>query len=473
MTKPGPKTAVATSESDRIGFFGKVPSHGDFISEGMDREFVTRLDEWLRAGMHACADHYGARWSSIFSSSQPIRFIVESGSWGDAAYAGVLMPSRDRVGRKYPLVVLAQLAMFRLHPRTLYLDETWFMAAEALAETSMNEDFDMNRFTSAIKRLRLPKPKEEEDAPVAVNRPEKPTSLWWRVDEETRRPKGVKLEGRLDAAGFIRLFQDKTHPPETANHPEEQHGSRTPQSQIPKTEKRTADATAPSPLVPASLVYSYATHAGTKLSHNADSLFVSSKPALFAIADGIGDGPAAAEAARLTVNLLADVAEGSDPDVDPQSIRGKLGTANSLLLSRPVAEGVPRPGASVVAASISNQAIAVLWSGDARAYFLRDGTMHSLTRDHVIVGMKKTLAQYIGHSQQFRPDISRESWGLNDRLLLCSFPLVHQLKERVVAEILSGNPLEECANALVQEALIENVKDNISAIVIGHDLGQR
>lgn len=473
MIKPGQKPAVAASESDRIGFFGKIPSHGDFISEGIDREFVARLDEWLRTGLHACADHYGASWSSIFSNSQPIRFIVESGAWSDSAYAGILLPSRDRVGRKYPLVVLAQLAMFRLHPRTLYLDETWFMAAEALAETSMNEDFDMHRFTSAIRRLRLPKPKIDEDAPAAIARPDKPTSLWWRIDEETRRPKGVKLDGRPGTEDFVRLFQDSAHSPETATHSQEQHRTKDARTSVPKLSTPAARALAPEPNAPASVVYSYATHAGTKLSNNADSLFVSSRPALFAIADGIGDGQPAAEAARLIVNLLADVTERGDQDIDPQSIRGKLGTANSLLLSRQVAEGVPRPGASVVTALISNHAIAVLWSGDARAYLLRDGTMHSLTRDHVIVGMKKTLAQYIGHSQQFRPDISRESWGRNDRLLLCSFPLVQKLKERAVAELLSGTALEDCANALVQEALIENVKDNISAIVIGHDLGQR
>lgn len=469
MTKPDPKPAVAASDSDRIGFFGKVPSHGDFISEGLDREFITRLDEWLRAGMHACADQYGARWSSVFSNAPPTRFISEIGVWGDAAYVGVLLPSRDRVGRRYPLVVLAQLTRFRLHPRTLYLDETWFMAAEALAETSMSEDFDMNRFTTAIKRLRLPKPKEDDDAPVPTHNRDKPTSLWWQIDAETRRPKGVKLDGRPGTADFIKLFQDNKLPPEPAPRSEkpQQVGAAKSPTLAPKAP--VALPLAAKPVTSTSIIYSYATHAGTKLSANADSLFVSSQPPLFAIADGIGENHAAAEAARLTVNLLADVTAGSEHSVDPQTIRGKLGTVNSLLLSRQVGEGALRPGASVVAASIFDQTITVLWSGDARAYLLRDGTMHPLTRDHVIVGMKRTLAQYIGHSQQFRPDIIRENWGWSDRLLLCSFPLVQQLKERVVAELLSETKIEDCAEALIQEALIETARDNISAIVIGHD----
>ena len=55
MAKPVYREAAAAPESDRIGFFGKVPSHGDFISDGFDRDLLGKIDEWLRAGLHACA----------------------------------------------------------------------------------------------------------------------------------------------------------------------------------------------------------------------------------------------------------------------------------------------------------------------------------------------------------------------------------------------------------------------------------
>ncbi len=472
MANPVKKTVKAAVETDRIGFFGKIPSHGDFISEGLDRELIGAIDGWLRSGMHACADLFVDRWTSVFSTFPPIRFIIERGVWGSYAYAGVLMPSRDRVGRKYPLVILAQLGDFKEHPKALYLDETWFMAAEALAETSLTTDFDMSRFTTSVKRLRMPKPREDDD-----NLPEptrgRPTSLWWHIDAESRRPRGLKIDGKPAATDFVRLF--KTAAPEENAPPPKTEPERHQKSMRPNvvSQGEIAQAARPRDIPPPNIVYSYATHPGTKLSVNADALFVSKSPTLFAIADGIGDGNPAVEAARLTTNALTDIADIDHADSMTQDIKGKLGTVNSLLLSRQIAAETARPMASVIVASLVGRTLTVLWSGDARAYLLRDGTMHLLSRDHIIVGMKKQLSQCVGHSQQFRPSSLTEEFGTNDRLLLCSYPLMQALKERVVAEILHDTPINDCANALMQEALIENVRENISAIVIGDKLERR
>ena len=475
MAKQVSTPVKAAVESDRIGFFGKIQSHGDFISEGMDRDLIGALDGWVQAGMHACADVFASRWNSVFSASPPLRFITERGIWGRNAYAGVLLPSRDRVGRKYPLVVLAQLTEFNQHPRTLYLDDTWFMAAEAVAETSMRSDFDMQRFTTSVKRLRMPKPKGEDEDVQFSARSGGPISLWWYIDADTRRARGMKFEGKPAATDFVRLFRDKTSTEENETSasplPTQQVSLETKSASPPKTTTAPKPPQREAPVAP--LIYSYATHPGTRLSVNADALFVSKSPALFAIADGVGAGNAAVEAARLTTNALTDIASNVQAEFVTQDIKGKLGTVNSLLLSRQFGTEAQKPMASVVVASLVESTLTVLWSGDARAYLLRDGTMHMLSRDHVIVGMKKQLSQCLGLSQQFRPDAFSEDWGMHDRLLLCSFPLMQALKERVVAEILQETQINDCANALMQEALIENVRDNISAIVIGNRLEQR
>ena len=470
MVNQASRPAETAAESDRIGFFGKVPSHGDFISDGLERELISTFDDWMRSGLHACADMFAGRWPAIFSSSPPIRFIVERGIWGNCAYVGVLLPSTDRVGRKYPLAIIAQLNNFRKHPRTLYLDDTWFMAAEALAETSTTGDFEIARFNAAVRKLRLPKPREEDDEREMV-RGRPPTSLWWHIDPLSRRPRGLKFDGKPKASDFMRLFSEMA-----GKNDEEGTGA----ARAHARTQDSAPAQAPPPIRPARsaeqpspVIYGYATHAGTRLSLNADSLFVSRNPALFAIADGQGDTHGAVEAARQVTNILAETPDADNPEIMTQNIRGKLGTVNSLLLSRQAAAAENRPAASVVIAHISGDRLSIVWSGDARAYLLKNGTMHQLSRDHVIVGMKKQLSQCVGLSQQFRPDIIHEDWGPQDRLLLCSAPLVQILKERTIAEAVSGTLLKECAGALIQEALIENARENISAIVIGNEREQR
>lgn len=466
MADQASRSTQTTTESDRIGFFGKVPSHGDFISDGLERELIGTFDGWMRSGMHAGADMFTGRWPEIFSSSPPIRFIIERGIWGNCAYVGVLVPSADRVGRKYPLAIIAQLNGFREHPRSLYLDDTWFMAAEALAETSMTRDFDICRFITSIKKLRLPKSREEEDVPEMV-RGRMPASLWWYIDPISRRARGLKFDGKPKASDFLRLFSDM---------PGKGSEDRSTPAPIPATAQEetkqqmppVAPASGPAAKQPSSVTYSYATHPGTRLSLNADALFVSPTPSLFAIADGQGDSHSAAEAARLATNILAETPDAENPEMMAQQIRGRLGTINSLLLSRQTTGADFRPMASVVIASIISRRLSVLWSGDARAYLLKNGTMHQLSRDHVVVGMKKQLSQCVGLSQQFRPDIVFEEWGLQDRVLLCSYPLVQILRDRDIAEIVFNTPVKDCANALVQEALIENARENISAIVIGN-----
>lgn len=466
MADQASRSTQTATESDRIGFFGKVPSHGDFISDGLERELIGTFDGWMRSGMHACADLFTGRWPKIFSSSPPIRFIVEHGIWGNCAYVGVLVPSADRVGRKYPLAIIAQLNGFREHPRSLYLDDTWFMAAEALAETSMTGDFDISRFITSIKKLRLPKPREEEDVPEMV-RGRIPTSLWWYIDPVSRRARGLKFDGKPKASDFLRLFSDMPGKGD-ADHSAPAPISAPAQAKTKQQMPPAVPAPPPAAEQPSSVTYSYATHPGTRLSLNADALFVSQTPSLFAIADGQGDSHSAAEAARLATNILAETPDAETPEMMAQQIRGKLGTINSLLLSRQTTGADVRPMASVVIASIISHRLSVLWSGDARAYLLKNGTMHQLSRDHVVVGMKKQLSQCVGLSQQFRPDIVFEEWGLQDRVLLCSYPLVQILRERAIAEIVFNTPIKDCANALVQEALIENARENISAIVIGN-----
>lgn len=447
------------SGQDRIGFFGKLPSHGDFISEGLERDTITTLDAWIRGGLHACEQEFGAHWPKIFAASPPWRFIVEKGVWGDATYAGVMLPSKDRVGRSFPLLIVAQLHDFAYHPRTLYLDHTWFMAAEGLAETSLTRDFDIGHFTASLKRMRLPRPEDEEGLGTAQTHR---SALWWYIDTETRRTRGVRLQGALAPDNFVQLFRESNRSKPDSPSPVQEKVEREPARSAP------APRSDHQAQVPKRIAYAYATHPGTRFSLNADSLFLCEKPALFAIADGVGDQPIAAEAAKLATHSLTDIGEPVSAEAMIQEIKGKLGRANSLLLARQNRSDQAPLCASIITATIMDGQALLLWAGDARGYLLRDGIMRPLTRDHVSVGLQKRLRRGVGLDQQFLPEVLIEPFNVGDRLLLCSFPLVHALKERTIAEILLDSPGVEGAESLVQEALIANVRENISAIVIGY-----
>lgn len=80
------------------GFFGKLPSIGDFVERGLPPAFRRSWDHWLTTHIAPRA-RAGARFPQ-----GGLRFKLVSG--GTTA-GGVILPSRDSVGRVFPLTLLA------------------------------------------------------------------------------------------------------------------------------------------------------------------------------------------------------------------------------------------------------------------------------------------------------------------------------------------------------------------------------
>ncbi|PDS75631.1 type VI secretion system-associated protein TagF [Rhizobium sp. L43] len=438
-------------EADRIGFFGKLPSHGDFVSMDLGRNLQSALDAWLQAGLQAAQQEFGEDWKRRFRLMPAWRFIVERGLWGPATVAGVLLPSLDRVGRSFPLVIAAQLHGFAEHPRQLYLDDAWFTAAEAIAESSAKRDFDINHFTASLKRLRSLRPADLAENETLQDRTSSRGTIWWRIDPQERRAKGFGVTGAPEPAHLAKLLRESSGVVSTAPQPET---AATPRAVVVE------------PHHPLVLRHSHATHAGTRLTVNADALLVSETPSLFAVADGVGDGNAAAEVGKIAVHVLAETAKQQTIEALVQEVKGKLGRAHGLLQSAYHSSDREPSAASIVVLATLQESCALLWVGNARCYLLREGMMRCLTRDHVEIGLRRTLSRAIGLRGHLIPEVLSGGLQAGDRLLLCSAPLPNTVPERSIAEILLSAKIEKAADILVQEGLIANCRDNLSAIVI-------
>ncbi|MDQ0134388.1 type VI secretion system protein ImpM [Neorhizobium galegae] len=443
-----------SSEADRIGFFGKLPTHGDFVSSGLGRKLQGALDAWLQASLQAIQAEFGNQWERRFRSMPSWRFIVERDLWGPATLAGVIVPSLDRVGRNFPLVVAAQLHGFSGDPRSLCLDDTWFIATEGLAETSARRDFDIDTFTTGMKRLRPPRAGQFDDG-IEQRSLVPPGTLWWRMDPQDRRMKGFRASGAPAPSDFLKLLSD-----DAAREAEQ------PKSAL-RQQEASADPT-PAPVEASHslrLFHSYASHPGTRLSLNADSLFISAIPSIFAIVDGVGDGNGALEASKIAAGMLGEATSHETIEALVQEIKGKLGRAHGVLQSGLTPDRSTRSASVVVFASL-HESFAVLWAGDARCYLLRDGMMRCLTRDHTEIGLRRSLARGIGLKGQLVPEVVSDRLLPGDRLLLCSNPLPQILSERSIAEMLLSTDIDEVSAVLTQEALIANCRENLSAMVI-------
>lgn len=90
------------------GAYGKLPALGDFVRIGLGRDFVSAWDEWLQSGLLALSESLGEQWEALYMSAPIWRFSLQAGDAGPAPVSGVMMPSVDRVGRKFPLTLAAQ-----------------------------------------------------------------------------------------------------------------------------------------------------------------------------------------------------------------------------------------------------------------------------------------------------------------------------------------------------------------------------
>lgn len=127
------------------GLFGKVPAHGDFVRRGLPSSFVTPWDEWLQAGMSLAREALGARWQAAWDSAPAWRFALPAGVCGPDAVAGVMLPSEDTVGRRFPITLAALLPRGAAPPVA-----AWFDALEGAALAGRDGRADADALAAAI-----------------------------------------------------------------------------------------------------------------------------------------------------------------------------------------------------------------------------------------------------------------------------------------------------------------------------------
>jgi type VI secretion system protein ImpM len=138
------------------GLYGKVPAHGDFVRRGLPTSFVAPWDAWLAAGIAAARERLGPHWDAAWDSAPAWRFALPAGACGPDAVAGVMLPSRDQVGRRFPITLAALLAPGAAPPAA-----DWFDALEGAALAGRAGQADADALSAA-----LPPP----DAPVPAPR---------------------------------------------------------------------------------------------------------------------------------------------------------------------------------------------------------------------------------------------------------------------------------------------------------------
>jgi type VI secretion system protein ImpM len=228
-----------------VGFYGKLPCRGDFLQRRAPQEFVDVWDTWLQECIHASREQLQDSWLQTYLTGPIWRFTLAPGVCGNAAYAGILVPSVDRVGRYFPLTVLAQLDAAHSPLHVACSSAAWFDAAETLVLGALEaEALDFDTFDEQIALLRdqvetqaagesaqLADTLKSSDFPVqpvcwhvplegaaslqgAVNalayrelsRSIQPLAIWWTQGSEAVRPSWLTTPGLPEPRAFVAML---------------------------------------------------------------------------------------------------------------------------------------------------------------------------------------------------------------------------------------------------------------------------
>jgi type VI secretion system protein ImpM len=137
-----------------LAYYGKLPARGDFLGRRLARETIGFWDDWLQQAIGRSRELIGASWLDLYLVSPLWRFMLPAGLCGGTSLAGVMMPSIDKVGRAFPLMLAAELPADVDPAALLGGGRAWFEAVEDLALATLAEDFVLDRL----------------DAPIAVDR---------------------------------------------------------------------------------------------------------------------------------------------------------------------------------------------------------------------------------------------------------------------------------------------------------------
>jgi type VI secretion system protein ImpM len=200
------------------GYFGKVSTVGDFVSRGLPDGLVAAWDAWLQQCIHASRQQLGDQWLDHYLTSPVWRFAIAPGILGPEGLGGVMMPSVDRVGRYFPLMIGAVgapplLDWFHKHA-------AWYDAIEDLARASLDPAFRLEQFdgasapglTSGLQAVPVRGAwwftMDENIGERVVTAALQGHSLWWTEGSQSIKPSMLICDGLPEVKGFKRMLSD-------------------------------------------------------------------------------------------------------------------------------------------------------------------------------------------------------------------------------------------------------------------------
>ncbi len=180
------------------GFFGKIPTRGDFVRHGLPPDFLRALDDWWQVVLSESRASLGESWAEIWMEAPVWRFALAPGVCGPGAVAGLWLPSTDKAGRLFPLTIAAVGPRWRDVARCV----TFLAEAEAIGFRVLEHDMGPDELGEAVANA-FTLDGDPLDQPAAG------TSLWWTNGSPLVSPVTRRVTAMPDSRLFAAMLRDE------------------------------------------------------------------------------------------------------------------------------------------------------------------------------------------------------------------------------------------------------------------------
>jgi type VI secretion system protein ImpM len=186
------------------GFFGKIPARGDFVSAGLASAAVKTWDWAISPRLAAAKTALGDRWVNVWLHAPVWRFALPETMCGPAPLLGLWMPSIDKAGRHFPLLIAATCPAATTEQMACH-GTAWLDAAEDVGRTAIADDLTPEQLTAIVPAP--PGLAAEPNAGLANGlKPRPGAGLWWTEGAPLVPARGLVLDAMPDTATFIAML---------------------------------------------------------------------------------------------------------------------------------------------------------------------------------------------------------------------------------------------------------------------------
>lgn len=140
-----------------VGLYGKLPAHGDFVYRDLPTNFINTWDSWLQGFVGSTQEQIGEEWLEIYLTSPIWRFAFSEGVIDQFSWAGIMLPSVDRVGRYFPFSVVTRVPV-SMPPPEIIMQTAWFESVERAALKALDGQLHIDDLVEEVNQCRFEYP---------------------------------------------------------------------------------------------------------------------------------------------------------------------------------------------------------------------------------------------------------------------------------------------------------------------------